>query len=174
MTKLSFCQNDPPESTYTILAKEQSGQSYIFWFMPIITFSPVAKFGDHPLCAICDKKNSPTWMNTQKTLCTWLLKRITHHHYELSSFTWLLEQHEPVNKNRVTKLLPTCIMTTLKQSTTQINPQYKYLDNKTLALTLHLWCGQLQSCHRCGPQTVTIQTAGITKCHVIFVVFFKF
>ena len=33
---------------------------------------------------------------------------------------------------------------------------------------------QLQSCHRCGPKTVPAQTAEITKCHVIFVVFFKF
>jgi hypothetical protein len=33
---------------------------------------------------------------------------------------------------------------------------------------------QLQSCHRRGPKTVPAQTAEITKCHVIFVVFFKF
>ena len=35
-------------------------------------------------------------------------------------------------------------------------------------------CQQLQSCHRRGPKTVPAQTAEITKCHVIFVVFFKF
>ena len=33
---------------------------------------------------------------------------------------------------------------------------------------------QLQSCHRRGPNTVPAQRAEITKCHVIFVVFFKF
>jgi hypothetical protein len=31
-----------------------------------------------------------------------------------------------------------------------------------------------ESCHRCGPKTVLAQTAEITKCHVIFIVFFKF
>ena len=34
---------------YTILAKEQSSHSYTFWSMPIITFSSVANFSDHPL-----------------------------------------------------------------------------------------------------------------------------
>ena len=34
---------------YNIVAKEQSGHSYVFWSMPIIKFSPVANFGDHPL-----------------------------------------------------------------------------------------------------------------------------
>ena len=33
---------------------------------------------------------------------------------------------------------------------------------------------QLQSCHRHGLKTVLAQTADITKCHVILVVFFKF
>ena len=33
---------------------------------------------------------------------------------------------------------------------------------------------QLQSWHRRGPKTVLVQTAGITKCQVILVVFFKF
>ena len=31
-----------------------------------------------------------------------------------------------------------------------------------------------ESCHRHGPKTVLAQTAEITKCHVIFIVFFKF
>ena len=31
---------------------------------------------------------------------------------------------------------------------------------------------QLQSCHRRGPKTVPAQTAEITKCHVIFIIFF--
>ena len=31
-----------------------------------------------------------------------------------------------------------------------------------------------ESCHRCGPKTVLAQTAEITKCHVIFIVFLKF
>ena len=35
-------------------------------------------------------------------------------------------------------------------------------------------CLGRQSCHRRGPKTVLAQTAEITKCHVIFVVFFKF
>ena len=35
-------------------------------------------------------------------------------------------------------------------------------------------CQQLQSCHRHGSKTVPAQTAGTTKCHVIFVVFSKF
>ena len=76
---------------------------------------------------VCDLKTPQReWTLHKKHFVPGFCKRITHHHYELSSFTWLLDQHEPVNKNRVTKLLPTCIMTTLKQSTTQINPQYKY------------------------------------------------
>ena len=33
---------------------------------------------------------------------------------------------------------------------------------------------QMQSCHRRGPKTVPAQTAEITKCHVIFIVFYKF
>jgi hypothetical protein len=33
---------------------------------------------------------------------------------------------------------------------------------------------QLKSYHKRGPKTVPAQTAEITKCHVIFVVFFKF
>ena len=46
MTKLSFCQNDPP---ITILEKEQAGHSYIFWTMPIMIFSQVSNFGDQSL-----------------------------------------------------------------------------------------------------------------------------
>jgi hypothetical protein len=33
---------------------------------------------------------------------------------------------------------------------------------------------QTESCHRHGPKTEPAQTAKITKCHVIFIVFFKF
>ena len=33
---------------------------------------------------------------------------------------------------------------------------------------------QAESCHRRGPKTVPAQTAEMTKCHVIFIVFFKF
>ena len=32
---------------------------------------------------------------------------------------------------------------------------------------------QLHSCHRLGPKIVPAQTAETTKCHVIFIVFFK-
>jgi hypothetical protein len=31
-----------------------------------------------------------------------------------------------------------------------------------------------ESCHRRGPKAVPAQTAEMTKCHVIFIVFFKF
>ena len=36
--------------TFSILAKGQPGHSYIFRSMPIITYSPVANFGDQSLC----------------------------------------------------------------------------------------------------------------------------
>ena len=50
VTKLFFCQNDPPGPyEYIILTKEQFGRSYIFWTMPIIIFSPVSNSSNHTL-----------------------------------------------------------------------------------------------------------------------------
>ena len=53
------------------MAKEQSGHSYIFWSMPIITFSPVANFGDHPLAVENSSQKYQwysSWLDTNKNV----------------------------------------------------------------------------------------------------------
>ena len=56
---------------YIILTKEQSGNSYIFWSMPVITFSQVANFGDHPLRV---KNNLFPYVHNDFTSYFWRLK----------------------------------------------------------------------------------------------------